>query len=130
MPRTSQAVSRLSRVFTAEYAKRINAQITSPAQAVIVKPNELYSALTRPPHLAAYEPDRGPEDLAATMAYGVIKGHPFMDGNKRTAYFLAHEYRKVMGLPQTEESIEETAKRYMAVAAGKAEMEHLIPSRS
>lgn len=80
---TAQVASRLSRIFTAEYAKRINAQITSPAQAAVVKPNELHSALARPLHLAAYEPDRDTEYLAATLAFGVIKGHPFMDGNKR-----------------------------------------------
>lgn len=77
-------VPRLCSLFTAEYAKRINAQIVYPAQSVLVKPNELESALARPLHLAYYEPAQTAPYLAATLSYGVIKGHPFMDGNKRT----------------------------------------------
>jgi len=76
--------ARLSRLFTVEYAKRINAQIIHPAQTVIVKPNELESALCRPLHMSVYEPHQSPAYLAATLSYGIIRGHPFMDGNKRT----------------------------------------------
>ena len=48
----------------------------------------LLSALARPQNLAAYgEPDAA--DLAAAYAVGVAKNHPFVDGNKRTAWVLA-----------------------------------------
>ena len=70
---TSQA-ARLARIFTPEYARRINAQIVHPAQATVVKPNELESALARPLNVARYEPDRPAEYLAATLSYGLIKG--------------------------------------------------------
>ena len=80
----SAHVPRLSRLFTPEYAKRINAQLVHPAQSVLVKPNELESALARPLHLAHYEPERPVAYLAATLSYGIVKGHPFVDGNKRT----------------------------------------------
>ena len=47
----------------------------------------LLSALHRPQNLAAYgEPDAAA--LAASYAYGVAKNHPFVDGNKRTAWVL------------------------------------------
>ncbi|EJD37009.1 hypothetical protein AURDEDRAFT_139932 [Auricularia subglabra TFB-10046 SS5] len=91
--------ARLSRLFTPEYARRINAQLVSPAQSVVVKPTELQSALVRPLNVSIYEPSRPASYLAATLSYGIIMGHPFMDGNKRTAFFLANEYLRAMGLP-------------------------------
>jgi death on curing protein len=45
----------------------------------------LESALARPMQLAAYgEPDVAA--LAAAYGYGLAKNHPFIDGNKRTAF--------------------------------------------
>ena len=45
----------------------------------------LESALARPMQLAAYgEPDVAA--LAAAYGYGLAKNHPFVDGNKRTAF--------------------------------------------
>ncbi len=48
----------------------------------------LLSALARPRHLANYgNPDVA--DLAAAYAVGVVRNHPFLDGNKRTAFVVA-----------------------------------------
>ena len=69
--------ARLARIFTPEYACRINAQIVHPAPSQLVKPNELQSALARPLNVAVYEPHRHATYLAATLSYGVIKGMPF-----------------------------------------------------
>ncbi|KAF8202469.1 hypothetical protein BJ912DRAFT_944902 [Pholiota molesta] len=130
----SAHVPRLSRLFTAEYAKRINAQILHPAQSVLVKPNELESALARPLHLAHYEPEKTAPYLAATLSYGIIKGHPFMDGNKRTAFFLANEYIRAMGLPGLADAGDvgkaykpavAMAERHMGVAAGTLDLDGL-----
>jgi Fic/DOC family len=87
---------RLSRLFTPEYVKRINAQIVHPAPSVVVKPNELESTLGRPLHLSCYEPDKPASYLAATLAFGIIKGHPFMDGNKRTGMLRPHSQMMVL----------------------------------
>jgi death on curing protein len=47
--------------------------------------NMLESALARAQNLAAYgEPDIA--DLAAAYAFGIARNHPFVDGNKRTAF--------------------------------------------
>jgi death-on-curing protein len=47
----------------------------------------LRSALARPKNLAAYgEPDVA--DLAAAYGFGIIRNHPFVDGNKRTGLIL------------------------------------------
>ena len=47
--------------------------------------NALESALARPQNLAHYgNPDLA--DLAASLAFGIARNHPFVDGNKRTAW--------------------------------------------
>lgn len=46
----------------------------------------LDSALARPQQLFAYgEPPPDLAALAASLAYGLARNHPFVDGNKRTA---------------------------------------------
>ncbi len=46
----------------------------------------LDSALARPQQLHAYgEPSPDLADLAASLAFGIARNHPFVDGNKRTA---------------------------------------------
>lgn len=49
--------ARLARVFTPEYARRINTQIVFPASSVVVKPNDLESSLSRPLNVSIYEPN-------------------------------------------------------------------------
>ena len=48
----------------------------------------LDSALARPVNAAAYTQDADAATLAAAYAYafGIAKNHPFIDGNKRTAF--------------------------------------------
>lgn len=46
----------------------------------------LESALTRPQQLFAYgNPPPDLADLAASLAHGLARNHPFIDGNRRTA---------------------------------------------
>ena len=45
----------------------------------------LESALARPEHKAHYG-ETDPAALAAAYAYGIARNHPFLDGNKRTAF--------------------------------------------
>ncbi|KAJ7230670.1 hypothetical protein GGX14DRAFT_343547 [Mycena pura] len=92
-------VPRLARLFTPEYVRRINSQIVFPQQSLVVKPHELESALARPLHQATYTPDSTPALLAATLSFGLIQGHAFLDGNKRTAFFVSNEYLRAMGIP-------------------------------
>lgn len=48
----------------------------------------LESALARPRHLFSYEkPDLF--DLAAAHAFGIVRNHPFVDGNKRSGFMAA-----------------------------------------
>jgi death-on-curing protein len=47
----------------------------------------LKSALARPAQLEAYG-DPKVFDLAAAYAYGIVRSHPFVDGNKRTCFVV------------------------------------------
>ena len=49
----------------------------------------LDSALNRPQHLFHYE-DPSLFELAAAYAHGLVKNHPFLDGNKRIAFMAAY----------------------------------------
>ena len=47
----------------------------------------LESAVMRPQQLRSYtEPPPSLADLAASIGFGLARNHPFIDGNKRTAY--------------------------------------------
>ena len=56
----------------------------------------LESALARPRNLLAYgSPDLA--DLAAAYAAGIARNHPFIDGNKRTAWVVAETFVELNG---------------------------------
>jgi len=56
----------------------------------------LESALARPQNLLAYgSPDLA--DLAAAYAAGIARNHPFVDGNKRTAWVVAETFVELNG---------------------------------
>ena len=57
----------------------------------------LESALARPKNLAAYgEPDAA--QLAAAYASDIARNHPFVDGNKRTAWVIARLFLMANGV--------------------------------
>lgn len=51
----------------------------------------LEAALARPRHVAAYQ-STDLFDLAAAYACGLVRNHPFLDGNKRTAFMAAYVF--------------------------------------
>ncbi len=58
--------------------------------------NLLESALARPEQLAHYgSPEAA--DLAASYGYGISRNHPFIDGNKRTAFVAAELFLALNG---------------------------------
>ncbi|MBV8368455.1 MAG: type II toxin-antitoxin system death-on-curing family toxin [Candidatus Eremiobacteraeota bacterium] len=56
----------------------------------------LESALARPQNAAAYANPDVPE-LAALYALGIIRNHPFVDGNKRVATVLLETFLELHG---------------------------------
>jgi death-on-curing protein len=62
----------------------------------------LESAMARPKNLFAYsnpEPSLG--RLAASYAKGIVANHPFLDGNKRTAFTVSVTFLRLNGLVLT-----------------------------
>jgi len=58
----------------------------------------LESALARPRQKAFYGGmDVDIPELAAAYAYGIVRNHPFVDGNKRTAYVLCRTFMILNG---------------------------------
>ena len=78
----------------------------------------LDSALNKPKNLYHYnnpEPDLAA--LAASYAYGIARNHPFIDGNKRTAFVVCRLFLKLNGASLTA-SQEEKYNIFLKLAAG------------
>jgi death on curing protein len=58
----------------------------------------LESALARPENILAYEPDADVFRLAAAYGHGLVKNHPFIDGNKRTGTLAAVVFLGINGV--------------------------------
>jgi death on curing protein len=55
------------------------------------------SAMARPQNLAAYGENPDAADLAAAYAFGLARNHPFLDGNKRTAFVVMELFLNLHG---------------------------------
>ena len=78
----------------------------------------LESALARPQQRHAYgDPPPDLADLAASLAFGLARNHPFIDGNKRTAHVC---YRVFLALndARLEASDEDKYVAILALAEG------------
>jgi len=62
-----------------------------------VRDNGMFeSALAKPKNLVAYgEPDFA--ELAAAYGFGLARNHPFLDGNKRTAFVAVELFLRLNG---------------------------------
>ena len=58
----------------------------------------LESALARPKNILAYESGADVFRLAAAYCYGLVKNHPFIDGNKRTGALAAVVFLALNGV--------------------------------
>jgi death on curing protein len=78
----------------------------------------LESALARPQTVLANEPEADLFRLAAAFGFGVIRNHPFIDGNKRTGVLSAYAFLAMNGLePGFNEA--EIVNVILGVAAGE-----------
>ncbi|HEX2553699.1 MAG TPA: type II toxin-antitoxin system death-on-curing family toxin [Microvirga sp.] len=76
----------------------------------------LESALARPEHKAHYG-EADPAVLAAAYAYGIARNHPFLDGNKRTAFVAMELFLMKNGFLLTA-SDEDAVVTFLRLAAG------------
>ena len=79
-------------------------------------PGLLDSAMNRPRQLFTYE-TADLVSLAASLACGIVKNHPFIDGNKRTGFMAAYTFLEANGLSFNAPE-EEVVERTLALAAG------------
>ncbi len=77
----------------------------------------LTSALARPINLAAYDTQADAAALAAAYAFGIVRNHPFIDGNKRTAFVCSELFLVLNGLCLTA-SDSDCVGAMLALAAG------------
>ncbi|HEY4254566.1 MAG TPA: type II toxin-antitoxin system death-on-curing family toxin [Roseomonas sp.] len=83
----------------------------------------LESAVARPLNLAAYgDPDLAA--LAAALGFGIARNHPFVDGNKRTAYVAVETFIALNGL-QVTASDADCVVTFLSLAAGELSEEML-----
>jgi len=77
----------------------------------------LESALARPQNLFLYQKANLPQ-LAAAYAAGIVEGHPFVDGNKRTGFILAALFLEINGLKFNAPEVEVVVQT-VGLASGK-----------
>jgi death-on-curing protein len=86
----------------------------------------LESALARPKNIFVYgqQEDVSIARFAAAYAKGIVANHPFMDGNKRTAFTVSLTFLKLNGLELTATK-EDRVLTFWSLAAGEISEEQL-----
>jgi death-on-curing protein len=77
----------------------------------------LDSALSKPENLFAYGKPTV-FDLAASYAFGLVRNHPFIDGNKRVGFIVAVVFLELNGF-RFHATEADAAVRTLALAAGE-----------
>ena len=80
-------------------------------------PGLLSSAMARPQNLAAYGDRPDAADLAAAYPFGLARNHPFLDGNKRTAFVVMELFLNLNGWTLKADEAE-CISRMLSLAAG------------
>ena len=77
--------------------------------SALARPQQLWCCGNPPPDLHA---------LAASYAFGISKNHPFLDGNKRTAFVVYRLFLKWNGIELHADKVDRYVKM-LALAAGE-----------
>ncbi|MEW6364059.1 MAG: type II toxin-antitoxin system death-on-curing family toxin [Acidobacteriota bacterium] len=81
--------------------------------------NALASSLAKPKNLLAYsDPKPDIASLAASYACGIVMNHPFVDGNKRTAFVVCRTFLMLNG-HDIDASAEEKYFAFLRLARGE-----------
>jgi len=78
----------------------------------------LASALARPKQIRAYGASPDVIDMAAAYTVGIVRNHPFVDGNKRTGFVVGILFLEINGYRFTG-SEEDATQMILGLAAGK-----------
>ena len=77
----------------------------------------LQSAVLRAENRAAYDPSASAATVAASLSWGLIKNHAFIDGNKRVGLVSMIVFLELNGYRLTCSEVEETAMVLRAAAS-------------
>jgi len=80
----------------------------------------LQSALARPQQLRAYEAGADVIQMAAACTSGIVRDHPFIDGNKRTGFVVGVLFLELNGY-RFVAAEEDAAEAVLSLAAGRLE---------
>ena len=83
----------------------------------------LESAIARPENLVAYGAASDASVPAASLAWAILRNHPFVDGNKRAAFAAMAMFLDINGYRLTCSEVEETAMVLRAAASETGEEE-------
>lgn len=85
----------------------------------------LESALARPQNRVAYEDDPAIFVLAADYCFGIVRNHPFVDGNKRAGLLSARVFLALNGYGfEPDEAM--TVEMIRGLAAGEVDNDALV----
>ncbi|NQV84785.1 MAG: type II toxin-antitoxin system death-on-curing family toxin [Rhodospirillales bacterium] len=84
----------------------------------------LESGLARPVNRHHYNPETTIFELAAAYGFGIVKNHPFIDGNKRTGLLALHGFLFLNGWRFDPDQVEEV-QMILGLAAGDIEEDEL-----
>ena len=105
---------------TIEIVRAIHAESVAEfgGDAELRDPGLLESALDRPRNLLAYGDDPSIYELAAAYCAGIVRNHPFIDGNKRAGVLAAAVFLDLNGV-EFRPAEAEVVTVIMALAAGE-----------
>ena len=84
----------------------------------------LESALARPLNVYEYIENPSLYHLAAAYGFGIASNHPFIDGNKRAAFYASVGFLKLNGI-DLDATEADAAFTFISLAAGELEEEEL-----
>lgn len=86
----------------------------------------LDSALVRPVNIYQYDSDANVAAMAAAYAAGIIRNHPFLDGNKRTGFMAAYVFLDLNGATLRADEISATAMTLSLAASDIDEQDYAL----
>ena len=92
--------------------------------AGIIDEGKLESALFRPVNIANYNQSASLCDLAAALGYAIAINHPFIDGNKRTAFVVMAVFLEINGASLIASEVE-VVEIMLGIATSKVTEEEL-----
>lgn len=97
-------------------------QLAEHGGAAGVRDGGLLASALDIPQNAYHYGERDIHNLAAAYAFGLAKNHPYVDGNKRTAFLAAVVFLKINGWKMTADEVPAT-QAVLSLASGAFDQE-------